>query len=169
MLPELSLVFLLGSTWLGTMLAEDPAFEFQESPAHFAVMGPDVSGHNSFSGASEAEGAGRLGKEGPRASTRLVSPGTSSGLMGKLVLCLCPVGEKKHTKKLAPGRQPLEMISVAFLRKFTFPLTLFLIFSFKTGVHLRRAWACKIPETQERVPGRFYRRLGKPIDFCLFV
>lgn len=35
------------------------------------------------------------------------------------------------------------MISVAFLRKFTFPLTLFLIFSFKTGVHLRRAWAVR--------------------------
>lgn len=39
MLPELSLVFLLGSTWLGTMLAEDHGFEFHETSVLFAVMG----------------------------------------------------------------------------------------------------------------------------------
>lgn len=95
-----------------------------------------------------------------------MSPGTSSGLMGKLVLSL-PCGRKKN---LVPGRQPLEVISVAFLRKFTFPLTLFLIFSVKAGVHPRRAWACKVPEAPKRVPWWFYcGRLGKPIDFRLFV
>lgn len=121
--------------------------------------------HSSFSGASEAGGAGRLGKGGGRAgvSWHLL---WADGQLGSL-------SAPREEKNLALGRQPLEMICGAFLREFTFPLTLRLIFfSFQTGVQLRGAWACKIPEAQKRVPWRLVL-LWPPwktllISVCLF-
>lgn len=103
MLPELSLVFLLGSTWLGTMLAEDPGFEFHESPVLFAVMEPDVSRHNSFSSASDVEGAGRFGKGGAQGVHQAGLPWHllwADGQVGSLSL---PRGRKKKKNSRQGG------------------------------------------------------------------